>query len=311
MKKATQFKQALRVLGFTAILALVTITACKKDPVGGGGTSDPNTTGSIPAPPIKINPSNANGVTTHLQIVGSTRTVGGLPPYQKPFGDSIALGGIQKSIEVTAGGEILLPVNYTVMTAGGTYSVREYYIHVVGADSTIKVTNSNTNLPANGTMIHRIKVPSYFSYGQFCFNTKVTFVRSDGSIYQTPDYNVCVGITAPKTCGQTVSGSEGLTFTTLRLSDAAGTATVNYDTYTVPDRIDIYYNQTWVGGTGANPGPIPPQKNCSYVTTGDGFLGATGKLTFSYNPNISKEVTVVVSGCLGSSTAWDYSIVCP
>lgn len=136
-------------------------------------------------------------------------------------------------------------------------------------------------------------------------------IRADGSFYQSPMHDVCVNVSAPKTCGSTVSGNEGLTFTTLTLGDTAGTVTVDYDTYSIPDRIDVYYDNKWVAGTGSDPGPIPPQKNCSDVVAGDGFLGTTGVLSIAYDPAISKEVTVVVSGCLGSSTAWDYTVNCP
>jgi hypothetical protein len=136
-------------------------------------------------------------------------------------------------------------------------------------------------------------------------------VRADGSIYQPPTHTVCVTVSAPKTCGQFVSGAEGLTFTNLTLGNVAGTASINYDTYSIPDRLDIYYNGNWVAGTGTDPGPVPPQKNCSDVVSGDGFYGKMGTLSFAYDPAISKEVTVVVSGCLGSSTAWDYTVECP
>jgi hypothetical protein len=303
-------RSTFKMLGIVTLLTIAISTSCKKDPVNSGPA--PVTGGNTipPPPPGKINPSDPNAVTSGLVIDNSTRVVGGLPAPQKPVGDSIAINGYQTSVEVSSGGEITMPFNYYILSSQ-SYSCKEYYIHVKDADSSIKITKNISNLPANGTMIQKIRVPSRFSYGKFCFSTAVTYVRADGSIYQPPAFDVCVNVSAPKTCGQTVSGSEGLTFTNLILGNVAGTASVNYNTYSVPDRIDVYYNNKWVGGTGTDPGPVPPQKKCSTVVPGDGFIGSSGSISFAYDPAISKELTVVVSGCLGNSTAWDYKVNCP
>jgi hypothetical protein len=261
---------------FVACLFTVLISpSCKKDPVssGGGGT-----TIIPPPPPGKINPADANAITTALGIDSSSRVIGNIPPYQKQAGDSISITGYQKSIEVSAGGEIIIPFNYRFVT-GQSYKYNEFNIKVVGADSAIKIRKSLTNLSQQGVFLQKIKVPSRISIGDFRILVSVNLVRTDGKFYQSPSYTIDVSVSEPKTCGEQVSGSEGLTFTNLTLGEVKGTASVAYNTYSVPDRIDVYYNNVWVSGTsGTNPGPVPPQKDCYYVVSGDGFIGATGTL---------------------------------
>jgi hypothetical protein len=309
MKKTDQKSLFVATLLVAFMFTIFFTSSCKKDPVSSGGGGGPVT---VPPPPLgKINPADANAVTTALGIDSSSRVIGNIPPYQKQVGDSISITGYQRSIEVTAGGEIIIPFNYRFVT-GQSYKYNEFNIKVVGADSTIKIRKSLTNLSQQGVFLQKIKVPSRISYGDFRILVSVNLVRSDGKFYQSPSYTIDVSVSAPKTCGEQVSGSEGLTFTNLTLGAVKGTASVSYDTYSVKDRIDVYYNNVWVAGTaGTNPGPVPPQKNCADVLPGDGFVGQTGTLNFSYDPAVSQNVTVVVSGCLGSGTAWDYTVNCP
>jgi hypothetical protein len=288
-----------------------TLNSCKKENLYTGGDS----TNLIPPPPPpspKVNPSNPNALTSALIIDNSTLFKGDIPGYLKPPGnDSIFIGGIQNSVEVSAGGELIIPFNYFIL-AGQTYTATEYYIQVVGADSTFKIKPSAGNNAQNGTRIQRIGIPSRISFGSFCFKFSTQWVNADGSGYgQSAPVDICVNISAPKTCGQMVTGYEGLTFTSLTLGNTAGQVNIDYDTYSIPDRIDVYYNKLWVAGTGTDLGPVPPQKNCYDVVPGDGFIGASNTLSFAYDPSVSKNVTVVVSGCLGSNTGWEYTVNCP
>jgi hypothetical protein len=285
---------------------MLQFNSCAKEELPGG-----NSDAIPPPPPGKINPKDANALTTALIIENKQLFKGDLPPYQKlPNNDSIFIGGIQNTIEVSAGGEIIIPFNYN-FHAGSGYTCTNYYIQVDGADSTIRIPQSG-GFPPSGTRSQKIRIPSRISFGTFCFKFSTQWVNSDGSGYgQSPPVDICVNISAPKTCGQTITGNEGLTFTTLELGNTAGQVSINYDTYSIPDRLDIYYNKQWVAGTASDPGPVPPQKNCSNVVPGDGFVGTASTLSFPYDPKISKNVTVVVSGCLGSSTAWRYTINCP
>jgi hypothetical protein len=117
-------------------------------------------------------------------------------------------------------------------------------------------------------------------------------------------------VTEPLACGDGyVSGSEGVTNTRHQLNGTAGNVVITYDTYSVPDRIDVFLDGTqWKGGTGTTISPPPPISNCAAPLPG--FVGATGSITIAVT-SANKYIDVYVSGCLGSGTAWDYSLTCP
>ena len=112
-------------------------------------------------------------------------------------------------------------------------------------------------------------------------------------------------------CPATVTGSDGLTISTFDLGPTAGTVNISYDTYTVPDRIDAYYNNLWVGGTGVDPGTNPPPCDCNQVPICAGYVGQQGTISFPYNPATSRKVNLYVSGCLNGGTAWTFTVNCP
>jgi len=79
----------------------------------------------------------------------------------------------------------------------------------------------------------------------------------------------------------------------------------------LPDRIDVFYNNQWVGGSGSRIGidDFPPVSICFDRT--DGYVSGDGRIDFNYDPSSSRIVTVYMSGCLGSDTAWDLFVNCP
>jgi hypothetical protein len=141
--------------------------------------------------------------------------------------------------------------------------------------------------------------------GSFLMNA---YVASGTSVSQ-PE-SIFAAVTEPLACDNGfVSGSEGITNTRHQLNGTAGTVTITYDTYSVPDRIDVFLDgNQWKGGTGSSITPPPPTSDCASPLAG--FVGATGTITFSVGTS-NKYVDVYVSGCLGQGTAWDYTFACP
>ena len=113
----------------------------------------------------------------------------------------------------------------------------------------------------------------------------------------------------------TISGRDGISVHTYSLGDTPGFVEIKFDTYIIPDRIDIRYNREWVRSTGKlldKNTPSPPIKECDQVTSEEGFVGESGTFHMFYDPNISKKLDIYVSGCLGGGTVWEYSITdCP
>lgn len=223
-------------------------------------------------------------------------------PANKKFSYAPVISAYQSSAAINPNHQLMLPFNYSSIAG-----LSRIIVQVVGASGYIEVSglSSTTN---TGTVVLPITIPGKVKYGNF--QLVIIIIDNSGNI---SDYiTTSIRVNAPVTCADAnVSGSEGLTFTTVDMTGkSSGTMSLDYDTYSVPDRVDVYQNGTWLAGTGTNPSStIPPQCNCS--TPLPGFIGATGTLTFPYDANKSKDITVVVSGCLGGGTAWDWTMHCP
>lgn len=97
----------------------------------------------------------------------------------------------------------------------------------------------------------------------------------------------------PKPCGTTTaSGGPGVTRTRHGLGPSPGLVRIDYEMYSIPDRLDCYYQGVLVATTG---GPV----------------SNSGTLTWAFDPGPADPqwCLVVVTGPLG--TAWQYTLYCP
>lgn len=98
----------------------------------------------------------------------------------------------------------------------------------------------------------------------------------------------------PRPCGEvTASGGEGVTRTRHALGIQGGLVQISYDMFTIPDRLDCYYNGALVATTG-------------------GLVSGAGTVQWSYAP-LPGDPTwcLVVVGAPMSGTAWTYMLSCP
>ena len=247
---------------------------------------------------LKIDPSDPEALAKEITFTPSTTQVAGLPPAPStsPSAPSISYAS---SASVVASGTVYIPVTYTSPAAPSSLLVQ-----VVGATSfyfSIPLAGAG----ANGTVTVPMSISSRVLTGDF---SMAACVVTAGQVSQP--YYISASVTEPLACGNgSVSGSEGVTNTRHQLSGAAGNVVITYDTYSVPDRIDVFVDGTkWSGGTGTSISPPPPTSNCSSPLPG--FVGASGTITVPVTAS-NKYIDVYVSGCLGSGTAWYYNLVCP
>jgi hypothetical protein len=245
--------------------------------------------------------SNSNGLQEVIVIPNGTLVTGTLPTAST--GTTIPkITSSQPSVSFNPGVQFQLPIGYTSST-----NWKYVYISVQGStNGYIKVTNSSSTSTTSGTIVIPITLPELVKYGTF--TVTYCIVDANGLISNWVTSQIVLRV--PLTCADAhMSGSEGLTAMSVNLGTKAGTVNVNYDTYTVPDRIDVYQGTRWLAGTGADTGLlVPPLCQCSSPLPG--FVGKTGVLTFTYNPSNGQYITIYVSGCLGNSTAWTFSMVC-
>lgn len=92
----------------------------------------------------------------------------------------------------------------------------------------------------------------------------------------------------------------------------AGTVTVNYKMYTIPDSMDIFYPAPTDGAT---------YSDATIVASTNGFVSGEGSLSFNFNPFLPPQAppsgytgtfdkfVIKING--STSTRWDYSVSCP
>lgn len=252
-------------------------------------------------PLLNIDPSDSEAMANEITFTPSTTKVNGTPPAPSSSGTAPVISSAA-SASVVASGTVYIPVTYTANTAPSSM-----LIQVVGANTFyFSIPLSGAGLA--GTLTIPMTISSRVLTGNFLMSA---YIQSNGELSQP--MTIPATVTEPLACGDGfVTGSEGVTNTRHQLGGKAGTVVISYDTYSVPDRVDVFLDGVWKGGTGGSITPPPPIKNCADVVLGDGsgFLGTTGTINVTVTA-ASKNIDVYVSGCLGSGTAWDYTLTCP
>ena len=281
------------VIAFIVILffAHVSFISCKKDTdpprggAGGGGSS--------------VNITNAQNVQNALVIDQSSIVAGNLPT---PTSGNNDLSASITSIKVNSGGSVILPIIYQ-----GTASVKRVYLQVIGAKDYFSITPVVMKSVDNYYVT--INIPKNIGDGDFDIQYMVE--DASNSLSNIDTTKIVVTNEVVDCTNAFNEGSDGLTFSTVAIGSQSGDVSIYYDTYTVPDRIDIYQGKTWITGTGNDPqSPIPPLCQCDSIVSGDGsgFIGATGTLDFKFDASKGQTITVVVSGCLNGGTLWEWEL---
>ena len=247
---------------------------------------------------------DSNALQKVLSIPDGKLTKGDMPqPSNTAAAPKIVYS--QPSASFNPGTQFQLPFTFTANNAW-----QYIYVQVEGAtNGYIVVRNTASPNVKSGMIVLPISLPINVDYGEFVLIYCI--VDSSGNISNW--ITTIIVLREPLTCADAdLSGEEGLTATQVDLGSTGGNVTLEYDTYTVPDRIDIYQGITWLTGTGANTGLlVPPLCQCSSPLPG--FIGTKGTkvLSFYYDPAKGRNITIYVSGCLNNNTAWIWHLNCP
>lgn len=255
-----------------------------------------------PSKEDEVDPSNADAMTAALVVPGSDIEDGDMPnPTSGPGTPGLTM--YDATVSYSAGGQVELPIEYIDNSGGGIDGI---YFQIDGANQYFDVDLLGAT--GSGTIVLPITIPTNVQNGEFCITISI---YSNNQVSES--FETCITVTSALDCDvELESGGEGKTSTLHDMGDEPGIVQINYETYTVPDRIDVFYGGVWVAGTGSNPGPtgsVPPLANCSNPT--NGYIGADGVFCFPYDPdNHGTLVEVVVSGCIRGGTEWKYEISC-
>jgi len=208
----------------------------------------------------------------------------------------------QPSASTGTGYQLILPIQFT-----SSSELKFIYLQIEGATNGYIKINVTEYKKGFGTIIIPLNIPENVCLGKFAVRFCLVDHYGLVSSYKQTE----IVIKDPLECSNASnSGTEGLTFTQVDLGSVSGNVSLNYDTCSVPDRVDVFQGKTWLGGTGTNPeSVIPPLCNCNSLL--NGFIGKKGKIDFRYDPSKGRIITIVVSGCLGGGTAWQWDMTCP
>jgi hypothetical protein len=253
-----------------------------------------------PEPETAVDPGNSEALSRVVVIAGATQVTGDLPATSSAAGAPMLTGTFPLA-STSRGGTAIIPLTFVP----GTRGIAAYLVKIPGSSTHFRVPSPAPAAP--GQFILPIGIPARVLEGEF--PVLYCVVDSAGRVGNV--LGTVVRVTAPSACATTMqAGGEGTTATVHALGSRAGTVRIAYDTYWVPDRIDVYYRGRWVTGMGPDPGGWPKLDDCSNV--GPGYRGEVGELSFPYVPvGGDQNILVVVSGCLNGGTAWEYSVGCP
>lgn len=255
--------------------------------------------------PGEVIPPNENNLTEILVIPNATLVKSENIPASSSVEEAPVIANIDTNISYSSGSKIVLAADFSSPLKA---NLKGAYVQVKGSNSYYDVSiDSDID---NGLISLPIGLPATVDVDNLVLILKL--YDKNGKISAITEINVT--ITKPDNCGKTkVSGGHGITSNIFTLPETSGQIKISYETYTVKDKIDVFQNGIWIGGTGSNTERATLRRalNCSAATEDLGYVGEKGEFIFDYNPALGKEIEVVVSGCEMGGTKWEYEFSCP
>jgi len=263
-----------------------------------GCVKDGNETFILPPLYDSISTNDPSRLQSALNIPNSHSVSGNMP---STAGSGVSLTNGQPTVTINSGGYLIVPILYYSVS-----QIQSVFFQIIGADGTYYQIEPVIVQGTAGYAYFIVQLPDILQSGNFQFLYAIGDTQGNVSNYVQIYVEV---LSELLNCSNAyVTGKSGLTFTTLYIGAESGLVEIFYNTYSVPDRIDVYQNDYWLTGTGTNPNaPIPPMCDCDYVLPG--FVGRSGILSFNYVPNKQRTITVIVSGCLNGGTSWEWNLV--
>jgi len=278
---------ALSLIGAT----IVTLAGCGDDPAPPGPDVTP------------IDPASQPDELCRALAISGANSEGAPPPASS--GAAPQFIAVQASASVTADNTLYLPFGYS-----SSVEIIGLYISVAGAQNYWDVDLAGAG--TRGTKVIPIGIPAEVLPGDF----ELTYQLHDAAgsvstagVLPTSVVPSAAGNGGPITFAR-VEGSDGLTVRTYALGSSSGRVSLAWETYDVPDRIDIRAGGKWVKSTGTLLDQLgaPPILDCSDAASADGFVGRSGTFSFDLDPTLPGIVDIYVSGCMNGGTAWYFEL---
>jgi len=245
---------------------------------------------------VGIDPQSEENLLNTAFVIDGKLKRGAIPQANSNNGTSPSISGLPTAIEISAGVILQIPFNASA-TSGG--DICKIYLQVNGANAfweiPYKWKSSNAVL--------EIFIPIYVKSGNY--DLTISVEDCNGNISDVNTVNTLLN--AIGDCNSLIEGTYGITIRSFDFGDKEGEVTILYDTYTIPDRIDIRQQTEWKASTGTlfQPNEFP---NCAMMM--NGIVSGQGLLQFYYDPKKGRNISVYVTGC-DPLTAWDVQLSCP
>lgn len=213
-----------------------------------------------------------------------------------------------KAIDFQTASEI--PISFNLQNLNPLFTVDSLFFTIDGSIGHWAVPFTRTG----NSFRFEFLIPRTVRKGEFCLQFKV-LVKASGRRFLSKPGKVCVIDPPTILCSDSLQGITGITplllIKKMVLSEKKGKVVFLWNTFVIPDRFDIKYNNEFVvsSGTLLKEGEVP---NCS----SDGFVDTRRRYRVyewdGYDPAISREITIYLhNSCLDSNTEWRFKVVCP
>ncbi len=270
---------------------------------------------------VELDPfADVNAISRGLEIEGMMRS--GTAPAT-PSANEVQINAFQPSASISPDNVLFIPFSYSSSTG-----IAGVYLQVANADHYWDIpVSSSGGAPASaatspfggspaaagvGTLVLPVGIPDHVLPGPLTLNYRA--YDGQGNVSNHVDLDATI---VARTRGggssrifPTVSGNDGLTVRSYDLGSTRGKVSIAWETYSVPDRIDVRYGGTWKASTGTTLDElrVPPILDCTDASGADGFVGSSGNFTFDLEPDVDPTIDVYVSGCLNGGTQWNFTV---
>lgn len=251
------------------------------------------------AKPSAIDPAKSPDLLGKALVIDNATNKSGSAPTTTTTSGTPTITNSQSSASVTANSKIFIPFTFT-----STSGLAGIYLYVDNSGNywDIKINSAVTN----GQVVLPVGIPANVLKGDF---TIYYSIYTTSGLVSAKKMLMTEVVDLSTACTGTVSesGSDGLTVRSYTYSKS-GTININYDMYTLPDRMDIYVDGVWTAGTGSSltGSQAPPASVCN--DGANGYVSNTGTKVINYKAG--QRIDVYLSGCFGG-TAWVYNFNCP
>ena len=255
-----------------------------------------------------IDPLTQKNELSHNLLIIGTNHDGDAP--ESNTSSTLLITTAPQTATITSDNNLFIPFGYTIQDHA---SLKGVYMQIAGADNYWNIPVSHTN---GSTYVLDIGVPSQVLPGKFSIIYRP--YDTEGNIAESSTL-ITTLIPKENRCGNgegfpRVEGNDGIVNRKYDMGDEPGMVSISYNMFTIKDRMDIQYNGKWILSTAPQPlrsNEAPPSRFCNEAKSSDGFVGGQNTFQFYYDPNVSREVDVYVSGCLQGGTAWYFDVECP